>query len=229
MHRHMDLFSIVETCAADTAHKKDRSARATAAEGDYGWDGRSAGLGGSRLLPSSGGDGILSSGWCDKRFDDLDVRAAGVLATLLRLYAETGRPPSLDKIAAAAGIQASEADLLLVELYHHDLAIRGEGGQTIGGAYPFTEAVAGHTVTYVRAGHSLNTMCVIDALGAGAMCRENTVVRSACHGCGAPVVAQIKDSGASLTDVRPRETVVCRPNQVPKCNGHWPPWSSAGT
>jgi len=48
-------------------------------------------------------DGILVAGWYDKRFGDLDVAAASVLAVLLQLFADQGKPPALEEIAAATG------------------------------------------------------------------------------------------------------------------------------
>lgn len=153
-------------------------------------------------------DRILVAGWYDKRFGELDPAAASVLASLLRLYADQGRPPSTPEIAAATGLSKHKADRLLEDLHRHDLVLLEHGDTAIRGAYPFTESVTGHAVTFVRTGRTLNTMCVIDALGAGAMCREDAIVRSACHACDAPIVVDIRGHGVTLGEVRPEAAVV---------------------
>lgn len=153
-------------------------------------------------------DGILVAGWHDKRFGDLDAAAASVLATLLQLYADQGQPPSPAEIAAAAGLAKRETDRLLTDLHRHDLVLLARDGTTIRGAYPFTETATGNMVTFARTGHRLNTMCVIDALGAGAMCRQDAIVRSACHACGASIVVDVCDHGSVLGEVRPQAAVV---------------------
>lgn len=152
--------------------------------------------------------GILVAGWYDKRFGDLDAAAASVLATLLRLYAHQGSAPSLPEIATAAGLSEHETGRLVADLHQHDLVLLECDSAAIRGAYPFTESVTGHTVTFVRTGRLLNTMCAVDALGAGAMCREDAIVRSACHACGAPVVIDIRDHGTALGKAHPQTAIV---------------------
>jgi hypothetical protein len=125
-------------------------------------------------------DGILVAAWYDKRFGDLGTAAASVLAMLLRLYAHEGRPPSAKEIAAATGFTELETARLLTALSQHDLVILERDGAAIRGAYPFTQSATGHSLTFVRRERTLNTMCAIDALGAGAMCREDTIIRSGC-------------------------------------------------
>jgi mercuric reductase len=51
-------------------------------------------------------------------------------------------------------------------------------------------------------------MCAIDALGAGAMCRKDTIIRSGCHLCGVPVIVETRNRGMALDEVRPRSAVV---------------------
>jgi Alkylmercury lyase len=73
-------------------------------------------------------------------------------------------------------------------------------GATIRGAYPFTQSATGHSLTFVRRERTLNTMCAIDALGAGAMCREDTMIRSGCHLCGVPVIVETRNRGMVLDE-----------------------------
>ena len=153
-------------------------------------------------------DGILVAGWYDKRFGDLDVAAASVLAVLLQLFADQGKPPALEEIAAATGLSQHKAERLVTDLHRHDLVLVEQDGTVIRGAYPFTESVTGHTVTFVRTGRVLNTICAIDALGAGTMCREDAIVRSACHACGAPIMVDTRDHGTTLGAMHPQAAVV---------------------
>jgi mercuric reductase len=154
-------------------------------------------------------NGILeAAGWYAKRFDDLSQGAASTLAVLLRLYAALGRPPSRAEIALSSQVTEAEVERQLNELTRQDLIVREDSGATIVGAYPFTEATTRHTVKFAGSGRTLNTMCAIDALGAGAMCRDDVLVASACHHCGVPVVIQTKDRGNALLEVHPREAVV---------------------
>jgi hypothetical protein len=51
-------------------------------------------------------------------------------------------------------------------------------------------------------------MCAIDALGAGAMCRDDTTIRSACGACGAVIVARTAYRGMTLKEVAPPDAVV---------------------
>jgi hypothetical protein len=153
-------------------------------------------------------DGILVAGRYDKRFGDLDAAAVSVLAALLQLYGNQGKAPSSQDVAAASGLSQHEIERLLADLKRHDLVILERDGGTIRGAYPFTEAATGHAVTFVSTGHTLNTMCVIDALGAGAMCREDAIVRSSCHACSAQIVVDTHDRGTRLGEVRPETAVV---------------------
>lgn len=153
-------------------------------------------------------EGILDAGWQGTRLADLDASAVWVLATLLRLYADLGRPPSPQEIATEVGMPEIAVHRLLDKLHRHDLVILNEEDRTIRGAYPFTETVTGHTIAFTRTQRILNTMCFVDALGAAAMCREDAVVRSACRSCGAAIVAAMNDSGMTLGEVQPPNMVV---------------------
>jgi hypothetical protein len=150
---------------------------------------------------------ILVAGSYDRRFDDLDAAATSTLAVLLGMYAEMGRPPSLEEIASATARTLHETDRILDKLHRRDLVLLNPDG-SIGGAYPFTEAATAHTVTFPRTGRTLHAMCAIDALGAGAMCCEDAAVRSRCHACGAPILVRLCANGQVLAEVKPRSTLV---------------------
>jgi hypothetical protein len=155
-------------------------------------------------------EGILAAGWYDRRFGDLGTAAASVLAAVLRLYVVEGHPPSAREIAAAAGISEADAARSVADLRRHDLVILAPDGATIRGAYPFTQATTVHAVTFVSYGHTLNSMCAIDALGAGAMCRADTVIRSRCHLCArgcAPAIGRRVGGVPSVPRLRGRYAV----------------------
>lgn len=153
-------------------------------------------------------EGILAAGHYDSRFDKLDPGAARVLAHVLRLYASLGRSPTIDEVATGAALPEPSVHEHLARLRERDLVLLDPSRERIVGAYPFTDAVTGHSITFEGSGHTLNAMCAIDALGAGAMCRDNTAIRSACRMCSGTVVARTEHSGMILSHVAPAGAVV---------------------
>ncbi len=153
-------------------------------------------------------DGILAAGWYDKRFGDLSPLSASILAVVLRCHADQGRPPSVAEVAAITELSEHDANRHLADLQRHDLLIRNRDHGAIEGAYPFTQNRTAHTVTLVAKSRTLHTMCAIDALGAGAMCREDTIIRSVCHACGSPIVVETHAGGFALGKRRPRDAIV---------------------
>jgi hypothetical protein len=153
-------------------------------------------------------EGILAAGHYDSRFGGLGADTANVLAELLSLYVQLGRAPTVQEIAAQARLSAPVVSDHLVRLRKRDLILFDPGRSAILGAYPFTEADTGHSVTFDKTGVTLATMCAIDALGAGAMCREDVTIRSACRACESPVIARTADQGMVLREVTPAESVV---------------------
>jgi hypothetical protein len=143
-------------------------------------------------------EGILAAGHYDSRLVGLDPAAARVLARILRLYAGLGHPPAMEEIAAAAGLPAPRVKDHLIRLRERDLVLLDPAGDMILGAYPFTEAASGHSVTFRGTGRTLATMCAIDALGAGAMCRDDATIRSTCAACGSSVTASTDQHGMIL-------------------------------
>lgn len=153
-------------------------------------------------------EGIVAAGHYDSRFGGIDPDAARVLSHVLWVYAHLGRRPGIDEVTANADRQRPNVKNHLTQLRARDLVLLDPTGETILGAYPFTEAVTGHSVTFKGTGRRLATMCAIDALGAGAMCRDDVKIRSACSACGIPVIACTDDHGMTLKHVAPASTVV---------------------
>ncbi len=152
-------------------------------------------------------EGILAAGHYDGRFGELAPATARVLAHILRLYAHLARAPAMDEVAADAGLPRPRVKEHLGHLRSRDLVLLDSTGERILGAYPFTEAATGHSVTFEGTGRTLATMCAIDALGAGAMCRDDVMIRSACRACGGDVVAFTDHHGMILKQVAPTTAV----------------------
>lgn len=153
-------------------------------------------------------EGILKAGHYDSRFGGLEANTANVLAQVLRLYVQVGHAPTVHEIAVRTRLSEHVVRDRLVRLRERDLILLDPGQGAIVGAYPFTEADTGHSVTFDKTGTTLATMCAIDALGAGAMCREDVTIRSTCRSCEIPVIARTADQGMVLVEVTPVESVV---------------------
>lgn len=153
-------------------------------------------------------EGVLIAGHYDSRFGGIDPCTARVLAHVLRLYARLGRAPTLDDIAANAALSRQDVKHRLAQLGARDLILLDPTGDAILGAYPFTETITGHSITFTGTGRMISTMCAIDALGAGAMCRDDVAIRSTCRACGESVEAFTEQGGMTLGRVAPADAVV---------------------
>lgn len=139
--------------------------------------------------------------WAGMGGDEDRVRRA-----VLTQYAETGHAPSPAHLADATGLSLEDVGRLLRGLSARDLVVLDESGETITGAYPFTERDTGHRVHL--GGRRLNAMCAIDALGTGAMCGENSVIESSCRNCDRPMQVETRDGGRAIKSVSPENPIV---------------------
>jgi hypothetical protein len=126
--------------------------------------------------------------------------------TILRLYADCGRPPTLADIVSASGIAQDVLKDALQTLRSHDLIDLDPHTGNIRLAYPFTQAATGHRVK-IR-GHVLQALCAIDALGVAGMYGTDVAISSPCHHCGAPVHVETASEGKALRSVSPSGTAV---------------------
>jgi alkylmercury lyase len=129
-----------------------------------------------------------------------------VWRTILRLYADCGRPPTLADIVSASGIAPGSLKGVLQTLRSHDLIDLDPPTGDLRLAYPFTQASTGHRVE-IR-GHILHALCAIDALGVASMYGTDVAISSPCHHCGAPVHVETASEGKLLRNVSPSGAAV---------------------
>jgi hypothetical protein len=120
----------------------------------------------------------------ERTWRDYTPAEDAVRTTLLRLYAEQGRAPPIGDLARHAGASESAIRSLLASLKSRDLLVLEDDGELIVGAYPWTDRETEHQVSLGE--RTLNALCAIDALGAGALYGCDVEIRSRCRSCGAP-------------------------------------------
>lgn len=151
-------------------------------------------------------DSIFEVMGVEERWSGLGDAEDRVRRAILDYYAEAGRAPSLPRLAEITRLGPGELRALLEKLEARDMVVLDRRGDTIAGAYPFTERDTGHQV---RLGDRvLNAMCAIDALGVGAMYGKDATIDSTCPACGAAIHIETRDSGAALANFSPSGAVV---------------------
>jgi alkylmercury lyase len=140
--------------------------------------------------------------WSHRLAADEDL----IWRTLLRLYADRGRPPPIAEIADATTIAAGGLAIVLRGLESRDLVRLDPSSAEIELAYPFTEAATGHRVELN--GRALHALCAIDALGVAAMYGTDTIVSSSCRLCGEAIRVTTMDKGRALASANPSDSVV---------------------
>lgn len=135
--------------------------------------------------------------------DDMEDR---LWRCVLKFFADLGRGPILNELAAATGWPTERAKDVLEELQRRDLLGLDAGASTILYAYPFAEHPTGHGVEL--GSKVLNAVCAVDALGVGAMFQQDVVVTSRCRACGAGIRIATANHGRTLQSVTPADAVV---------------------
>ncbi|MBI2716986.1 MAG: hypothetical protein HYX37_21445 [Rhizobiales bacterium] len=136
----------------------------------------------------------------------LDEAEDKALTNVLRHFANHGRGPSIEDVAATSGQTLDITRRALGTLRARDLVVFDESGASILAAYPFAAYCTGHRVTVH--GQTVDALCAIDALGTGAMCRTETTINSACAHCGKPIHIATSSSGTALAAVEPGTAIV---------------------
>ena len=151
-------------------------------------------------------DAIFETCGMDACWSGLEADADRVRRAVLGHYIETGRAPPFARLAAAAEAGADDLRARLADLAARDMIVLDADGETVTGAYPFTDRDSGHRVQIGEV--AVNAMCAIDALGAGAMCDSDITIHSSCAACGAAVRVATRGRGAALRRVAPRGAAV---------------------
>lgn len=136
----------------------------------------------------------------------LDESEDLVWRSLLQLYADHGRPPSVDELVTETGMQPDRIADLLRDLEFRDLISMEGNTRRIQRAYPFTETTTGHRVELK--GHSLNALCAIDALGVASMYRCDVSIESSCRFCSGAICIATFAEGQRLRSISPADAVV---------------------
>lgn len=130
----------------------------------------------------------------------------GLRSLLLREYVKRGRAPTVAALAIMAGMSEGRAREVLVQLRDRDLVVFDVEQDRVKGAYPFTDRDTEHRVLFDDL--SVNAMCAIDALGAGAMVGGDIEVHSRCRACDMAVGAATQANGTALASYSPEDAVV---------------------
>jgi mercuric reductase len=149
---------------------------------------------------------ILEAFGVERTWRDYTPVEDDLRTTLLRLYAELGRTPTIDELARRAGVSGSTIRPILARLKARDLVVLDADGERIVGAYPWTDRATEHRVSLGE--RTLNALCAIDALGAGDMYRRDVEISSRCRSCGAPVTIATRGRGRAVAEIRPATAVV---------------------
>jgi hypothetical protein len=140
------------------------------------------------------------------RWEGLDAGEDKALVATLGHFIRHGRAPSREAIADATGQSPNEVRSALESLRMRDLVVLDQFGASIRAAYPFAAYSTGHRITL--SGQAIDSLCAIDALGAGAMCGTESSIESKCAQCGVPIHITTSRGGLELEAVEPASAVV---------------------
>jgi hypothetical protein len=114
--------------------------------------------------------------------------------SVLRAFAETGRPPRLAVVEAAAAPLGVSAPVVLARLAAEDFLTLDSQGE-IAAAYPFSAQPTGIEVTLLS-GVNVASMCAIDALGISAMLGTDAVIDATDPVSGEPIRVAVTGGAA---------------------------------
>jgi hypothetical protein len=105
-----------------------------------------------------------------------DPLQRAVHRAILRTFASTGRPPTLDDLHRSTGANQATLDAILYDLHHGDAIRLDDRGQIVV-AYPFSATPTRHRVA-IEDSISVHAMCGIDALGIPAMLGRDVCIET---------------------------------------------------
>lgn len=112
-----------------------------------------------------------------KKLSDAD---ANIYQLILKSYVELGRTLNKDEIAE----HVKNIDATIDTLRSNDMVVFDSNDEPVG-AYPFTMEQREHKVKVN--GHTVHSMCALDALSISPMFGQKTHIDSKCHETGAPI------------------------------------------
>lgn len=140
------------------------------------------------------------------RWEGLGAGEDKALVAILGHFIRHGRAPSREAIADSTGQSPDEVQSALESLRRRDLVVLDQFNASIRAAYPFAAYSTGHRITL--SGQATDSLCAIDALGAGAMCETESSIDSKCAHCDVPIHITTSGGGTALKAVEPAGTVV---------------------
>jgi alkylmercury lyase len=150
---------------------------------------------------SAARDGLLEK-W-STRLDDLEDL---VWRNVLQLFAMLGRSPRIGEVESAVNLDQERLAPVLRQLQRRDLLVFDEATGSVAYAYPFTGSKTKHQVHLGE--RVLNALCAVDALGVGAMYRQDISIDSSCPYCAAEIRIATRQIGTGLDSVSPESAVV---------------------
>jgi hypothetical protein len=124
-----------------------------------------------------------------------DVR---VKSAIYEHFGATGLPPSVDDVAARAGVDRSEARDILGRLRAQRVLVLEPDGESIRMAPPFSGVPTEHRVT--SAGVAYYANCAWDALGIPAALHRPATVHSRCEQSREPLELAVSEAGPEASD-----------------------------
>ena len=140
------------------------------------------------------------------RWNGMTEREGRVHRAILMLYVETGQAPKPGAISERTAIQTSDIPDIILSLKQRDLIVVSHPDLKIETAYPFTKRNTEHQV--ILGTITLKAMCAIDALGAGAMLSQNTLIISKCRHCSCDINIETRNKGRVIASVSPKTAIV---------------------
>ncbi|MGR3344267.1 MAG: organomercurial lyase [Paracoccaceae bacterium] len=124
-----------------------------------------------------------------ERWADIDETTLSLHRSILTAYVRTGTAPDASELDHAQLLDLNRRDLIVLD------------GASISAAYPFSTIPTRHSV---RIGErEIACVCAIDALGTGAMVRQEVRVNSRCPQCDQCIVVDIAENGLRIVTCEP--------------------------
>src|SRR5262249_5520994 len=134
---------------------------------------------------------------------------------ILKIFATTGRAPTLEAIQAQFGlISVEEAEARVTELEARGCIHRNAGDRVVTHAYPFSNEPTLHRV-HLAGGPQVYAMCAVDALGMPFMLKRDAEIHSCCRQCQDAVTVHILNE--EVTQQSPSGLVVWLPTVPSRC------------